>query len=178
MLNAPRLLVVDDDEVYRERLGVALRSRGYRVSTASGVEDALAAIAEEPFDRAVLDLRLGGRRSGLELLPALRGANPEIRAVVLTGYGSIPTAVDAIRLGAADYLAKPADADAIMAALESDARPPAIPETGVPSLDRVEWEHLQRVLADCGGNISQAARLLGIERRSLQRRLKKFPPPK
>ena len=178
MLKAPRLLVVDDDEAYRERLGRALQTRGYRVTVAAGVGDALAAIAEEPFERAVLDLRLAERRSGLELLPTLRGANPEIRAVVLTGYGSIPTAVDAIRLGAADYLTKPADADAIMAALESEARPSAIPETGVPSLDRVEWEHLQRVLAACGGNISKAARLLGIERRSLQRRLKKLPPAK
>ena len=126
---------------------------------------------------AVIDLRLDGE-SGLEVARALRARLPEIRILILTGYGSITTAVDAMRLGAVDYLSKPADTGQIEAALFS-APEVAVQEESeapVPSLERVEWEHMQRVLRDSGGNISATARKLGIERRTLQRKLQKYPP--
>lgn len=170
-----RLLIVDDDAAFRERLAAAFRRRNCDVTSAGSADEAGAAIRSGPFDRAILDLKLGGGQSGLDVLRELRQASPEARVVVLTGYGSIATAIDAMRIGAADYLAKPADADQIEAAL-SGRRAATLPEIPTPSLDRVEWEHLQRVLAECGGNITKAAKALGIERRSLQRRLQKLPP--
>ncbi|GAB4180225.1 MAG: response regulator [Terrimicrobiaceae bacterium] len=172
-----RLLIVDDDPVFRERLATAFRRRSYEVTTAGSAAEATTHIHAGEFDQAVLDLKLGGGPSGLDVLRDLRRASPNARVVVLTGYGSIATAIDAIRFGAADYLSKPADAEQILAALRGDGGH-APPEVSTPSLDRVEWEHLQRVLAECGGNISKAARVLGLERRSLQRRLRKLPPAK
>lgn len=171
------ILVVDDDEVFRRRLARAFEDRGYDVRTADGYDAAVAAAEEESPEQAVVDLRMEGR-SGLELVQALRRIDPSTRIVVLTGYGSIATALEAVRLGAAHYLTKPADVDAILAGfrrkdLGPDAPPAALAE--VPSLARVEWEHIHRVLADCEGNISEAARKLGIHRRSLQRKLSKYP---
>jgi two-component system response regulator RegA len=171
------LLLVDDDEVLRERLARALERRGYRVRTAANADEALALAREQPPKYAVIDLRMPGR-SGLEVLRELRLLDPGCQALVLTGYGSIPTAVEATRLGAVGYLQKPVDASDVVVALgrlEGTSDTEASPiET--PSLARAEWEHIQRVLADCGGNVSEAARRLGIHRRSLQRKLQKYPP--
>ena len=170
----PSILLVDDDEVLRERLAQAIRARGYEVRTAGSAEEALREAAKDSPEMAVLDLRMPGV-NGLELLKELRKHDPATRVLMLTGYGSIATAVQAVREGAVGYLPKPADADEIIAALNGTE---TAKERGVetPSLARAEWEHIQRVLADCGGNISEAARRLGIHRRSLQRKLHKYPP--
>ncbi len=174
----PALLLVDDDEVLRERLARAFRERDYEVRTAAGFDEALALARQDTPEFAVVDLRMPGR-SGLELVGALKELDPSTRILVLTGYGSIATAVDAIRLGAANYVPKPADVDDLIAAFERvEASDPSQPTRGyrAPSLARAEWEHIQRVLADCGGNISEASRRLGIHRRSLQRKLQRRPP--
>ena len=173
-----RILVVDDDEVFRERLASSLRRRGHEVMTAADLAQTMATASRFIPECAVIDLRLE-TDSGLLVARTLRDACPGVRVLVLTGYGSIATAVDAMRLGAVDYLSKPADTDQIEAALfgtapETEGESEAVPL--VPSLDRVEWEHMQRVLRDCGGNISETARRLGIERRTLQRKLQKNPP--
>ncbi|WP_373044346.1 response regulator transcription factor [Vulgatibacter sp.] len=170
------ILVVDDDATFRERLVRAFAARGLQARGAGDAEEAVAlALAESP-ELAVVDLRMPGR-SGLELVKELRAIDEATQVLVLTGYGSIATAVEAMRLGACNYLPKPADADEILAAF---AREPgtAAPAAEVASLARAEWEHINRVLADCGGNISQAARLLGLHRRSLQRKLAKYPVPR
>ena len=176
---AGTLLLVDDDEVFRERLGRALRARQLDVIAAADHDAALAAAGSHAIDYAVIDLRMPSG-SGLALIEPLLAAAPKARIVVLTGYGSIASAVDAIRLGAHDYLSKPADADQIIAALAGDGAPlPEAPTPGgspTPTLARAEWEHIQRVLNDSGGNISQASRRLGITRRTLQLKLKKYPP--
>ncbi|MEX1115240.1 MAG: response regulator [Akkermansiaceae bacterium] len=172
-----RILVVDDDTVFRDRLAASLGRRGHEVVAAVGLEEVEALLQQFSPDYAVLDLRLEGE-SGLSLARVLRERLPEIRILILTGYGSITTAVDAMRLGAADYLSKPADTDQIEAALFSrqTAAIAEESEAAVPSLERVEWEHMQRVLRDSDGNISATARKLGIERRTLQRKLQKYPP--
>jgi two-component system response regulator RegA len=172
---APTLLLVDDDEVYRERLARALRDRGFDVATAAGGEEAIAHARREAPELAVVDLRMPGA-SGIEVLEALRAVDPATRVLMLTGYGSIATAVEATRRGAVGYLSKPADADEIVAALTGRAGTDAGAEIDTPSLARAEWEHIQRVLTDCGGNVSETARRLGIHRRSLQRKLQKYPP--
>ena len=180
MEHKPSILVVDDDEVYRTRLGRAFVERGYEVRTAHDFDSALALARDESPEFAVLDLKMPGK-SGLELVQALREVDPATKMVVLTGYGSIATAIDAVRLGATYYLSKPADADDIVAAFARGEAPPLTPpetEYRAPSLARAEWEHINRVLSDCGGNISEAARRLGIHRRSLQRKLQKYPPNK
>jgi len=169
------LLLVDDDATLRERLARAMRERGYQVVTAAGGAEALARARQVRPAMAVVDLRMPGL-SGIEVLEALRALDPGMRVLMLTGYGSIATAVEATRRGAVGYLPKPVDADEILGALEGPgAESPARP-TETPSLARTEWEHIQRVLADCGGNVSEAARRLGIHRRSLQRKLQKYPP--
>jgi len=171
------ILIVDDQEIFRERLGRAFRDRGYDVRAAADGEEALASARDDSPEFAVVDLRMPGL-GGLEVVRELKEIDPATRVVVLTGYGSIATAVDAIRLGASNYLPKPADADDILAAFargESDPET-ASPEYKAPSLARTEWEHINRVLGDCRGNISEAARRLGIHRRSLQRKLKKLAP--
>jgi two-component system response regulator RegA len=169
----PSILLVDDDEVLRERLAQAIRARGYEVRTAGSAEEALREATRESPEMAVLDLKMPGM-SGLDLLRELRQHDPATRVLMLTGYGSIATAVQAVREGAVGYLPKPADADEILAALAGKEAAARAGDT--PSLARAEWEHIQRVLADCGGNISEAARRLGIHRRSLQRKLHKYPP--
>jgi two-component system response regulator RegA len=172
------LLVVDDDDVFRPRLARALADRGYDVRAAAGVAEALRLAREDSPELAVVDLRMPDG-TGLELVRDLIAIDPSTRIVVLTGYGSIATAVEAMRLGAANYLAKPADADDVIAAFERAEKPPLAAvdtEYTAPSLARAEWEHIHRVLGDCGGNISEAARRLGIHRRSLQRKLARWAP--
>jgi two-component system response regulator RegA len=173
---APSLLIVEDDAVLRVRLARAFRERGYEVREAPDGDAAIELAQADPPEHAVVDLRMPGR-SGLEVVQALKEADPSTVIVVLTGYGSIATALEAVRLGATHYLTKPANADEIIAAFaRGRSLPvPATDEASPPSLARVEWEHINRVLADCGGNVSQAARLLGIHRRSLQRKLSKYP---
>jgi two-component system response regulator RegA len=169
-----KILVADDDSPYRSRLCQALRDRGHEVAEAGTCAEALDVVAPFGPDHAVLDLRLPDG-TGLDLLTDLLAVHPDLRCIVLTGYGSIATAVEAVRQGAVDYLSKPADADEILRAFDPDAEgDPA--ESDAPSLHRVEWEHIQRVLADCDGNVSQAARVLGVHRRTLQRKLATRPP--
>ncbi len=179
-LSQPRetLLLVDDNEALRDRLARAFRDRGFEVATAGSVAEGEASARAQQPDLAVIDLRMGDG-IGLELLKRLKSISPETRAVIVTGYGSISTAVEATKLGAVNYVPKPADADDILEAFERGAQPPLTASTGeheVPSLARAEWEHIHRVLTDCGGNISRAARRLGIHRRTLQRKLDKYPP--
>jgi two-component system response regulator RegA len=171
------LLLVDDSDVFRGRLAKALRERGLEVATAANVDEALDVLKTRRFDRAVLDLKMPGR-SGLALLRLVREHDPSVRVVVLTGFGSVATAVEAMRLGAVNFVSKPADADEVLAAFDVDkvVESSVEPEMEVQSLARAEWEHIQRVLTECGGNISEAARRLGIHRRSLQRKLQKLAP--
>ena len=173
----PTLLLVDDDEVFRGRLAQAFRDRGYEVSTAGDFDDAVGQARAQSPELAVVDLRMPGK-TGLELVSALKQIDATTRIVVLTGYGSIATAIEAIRLGATHYLPKPADADEIIAAFDrnGDNSAGASQQVPTPTLARTEWEHIHRVLADCNGNISEASRRLGIHRRSLQRKLQKYPP--
>lgn len=176
--SAPTLLLVDDDRVFRERLGRALVSRGYDVRSADNADTALALARKDSPELAVVDLRMPGR-SGLDLVRELHALDAGTKIVVLTGYGSIATAVDAMKLGAAHYLTKPADADdlvATFARLGDVPDPTSGAEIAAPSLARAEWEHIHRVLADCDGNISEAARRLGLHRRSLQRKLARYAP--
>jgi len=174
----PLALVVDDDEVFRNRLCQALKQRNWDASPASGGEEALLIARERSPDLVLADLRMPGM-GGLDLVEQLRALDSSMTIIVLTGYGSIPTTITAMKKGADYYLSKPADADQILSVYETvraaPGQAPEMPET-VPTLARVEWEHMQRVIADCDGNISQAARLLGIHRRSLQRKLAKYPP--
>jgi two-component system, response regulator RegA len=175
---APTMLVVDDDARLREQLARALRGRGFEVGEAGDFDEALRVARTLEPEYAVVDLRMPGP-SGLALIRALRELDPETRIVVLTGYGSIATTIDAMRLGAVFYLQKPADADDVLVAFSrADAPPLASLASDVepPSLERVKWEHISRVLSDCAGNVSEAARKLGLHRRSLQRMLGKFPP--
>jgi two-component system, response regulator RegA len=175
MTDTRTLLVVDDDAAFRTRLVRALHERGFDASGAGTYDEAVSAASADSPEFALVDLRLPGK-SGLEVVQALKAIDHTTKIVVLTGYGSIATAVDSIRLGAASYLTKPVDADQICAAFEPGDIPSPV-STAVQTLARVEWEHIQRVLADCNGNVSQAARLLGIHRRSLQRKLWKHPAP-
>jgi len=172
--SAPSVLLVEDDERFRERLGRALTARGCDVRAVATVDEALAAARLESPELAVVDLKLPVG-SGLDVVRGLHAIDPTTRIVVLTGYGSIATALESVKLGATHYLTKPVDADQVLAAFEGRDVTQEPPTVEVPSLARVEWEHIQRILNDCDGNVSQAARLLGIHRRSLQRKLSKFP---
>ncbi len=167
------LLVVDDDLTYRTRLVRALADRGLTVTQAGSYEEAVQCAEADTPEMALVDLRLPGR-SGLDVVRRLKELDSTTSVVVLTGYGSIATAVESVRLGATTYLTKPVDADQILAALDG-LTPPAETLFATPSLARVEWEHIQRVLADCDSNVSEASRRLGIHRRSLQRKLAKYP---
>ena len=170
-------LVVDDDAAFRTRLVRALESRGLKAHAASNGADALELAATAKPQAAIVDMRMPGGMSGLDVVKELSAKHPEMQIVVLTGYGSIGTAVEAVRLGAINYLQKPLDTEEILAAFdEKEGEAGAHPAGDTPSLARVEWEHIQRVLADCEGNISLAARRLGLHRRSLQRKLGKLPP--
>jgi two-component system response regulator RegA len=172
------VLIVDDDETFRTRLGKALEDRDFEVRLAADPEEARRSAREDSPELAVVDLRMPGG-SGLDLVSDMTEIDATTRTVVLTGFGSIATALDAVRRGAVHYLTKPATVDEILAAF-AEADPDEGGESveapeSVPTLARVEWEHINRVLAECNGNISQAARLLGIHRRSLQRKLAKHP---
>jgi two-component system response regulator RegA len=177
--DGPLVLIVDDDQRLREQLARAFARRGYVPMVAADHDQAVALASEHEPEMAVIDLRMPGP-SGLELLRRLRQIDPETRVVMLTGYGSIATAIEAVKLGAVHYLQKPADADEILAAFEKDrgdTREGTVDaDVQVPSLERVKWEHMSRVLEDCGGNVSEAARKLKLHRRSLQRMLQKLPP--
>ena len=165
------LLIVEDDTPLRERLVRAMRDRGFEAQGVPDHSSALDVARQESPELALVDLRLPGE-SGLAVIRELKELDPSTVVVVLTGYGSIATAVESIKRGAASYLTKPADADQIVAAFDGTRLEE---NTEVPSLARVEWEYIQRVLADCEGNVLRAARALGIHRRSLQRKLSKYP---
>lgn len=168
-------LVVDDDPTFTRVLARALTRRGFNVSVARSVPEALERAQEIQPELASVDLKMEGA-SGLELIQGLKGINPEVRILILTGYASIATAVDAIKLGAVNYLPKPADADQILAALQQVAADAERPIAADPmSVDRLEWEHIQKVLSAHDGNISATARALGMHRRTLQRKLQKRP---
>ncbi len=169
---ALRILVADDDEPFPTRLARSLASRGHEVAAAGSADEALRVARAFRPNRAVIDLRMTDA-SGLDVLSELSREHPSLQSVLLTGYGSIATATEAVRRGALDYLTKPVDADDLLRAFLPGGDEPA---ATVPSLQRVEWEHIQRVLADCGGNVSKAARLLGLHRRTLQRKLAAAPP--
>ena len=171
----PSLLLVDDDEAFVRRLGKAMEKRGFSVDVALTVADGKAVATQRPPAYAVVDLRLEDG-NGLDVVETLRGRRPDSRIVVLTGYGAIATAVAAVKIGATDYLAKPADADDIVNALlaRGDALPP--PPENPMSADRVRWEHIQRVYELCDRNVSETARRLGMHRRTLQRILAKRSP--
>ena len=176
MTTMPDLLLVDDDEIFCAVLARAFERRGYSVRVAHSTDNALTLAAAKRPDYAVVDLRMPGA-SGLKLVEAMHRMSATTRIVVLTGYASIATAVDAIKLGATHYLAKPADADQILAAFGESAQAHADdPEVRPLSVDRLEWEHIQRVLNENQGNISATARALNMHRRTLQRKLSKNPP--
>lgn len=176
------ILVVDDDEILRSRLERAFAKRGLKVFSAACQKDALEVAAREHPNYAVLDIKMPDN-DGLGMLKELRKVSPETKAVILTGYGSIANAVQAVKIGAVNYVTKPADADQILHALGLSTgslpkveEPEGSPDLHPPSLAEAQWEHIHRVLADCGGNISEAARRLDIPRRTLQRKLKKMAP--
>lgn len=169
------LLIVDDDDTFRRVLSRSLTRRGFRVYQADSVIATRELLNNHRPTYTLLDLSMP-EESGLRLIPLLLECNSDMRIVVLTGYASIATAIEAIKLGAMHYLSKPADADDIMAALEQPAGDDSIDITAQPiPLNRVEWEHIQRVLNECEGNISETARRLGMHRRTLQRKLQKRP---
>jgi two-component system, response regulator RegA len=171
----PSLLIVDDDEAFISALSRAMQKRGFEVTTAHSAEDGFTIASKEPPEYAVVDLKMGGQ-SGLVLVRQLSQLQAGIKIIVLTGYASIATAVEAIKLGATHYLAKPVDADEIVAAFNKKQGDVEVELASNPlSVDRLEWEHLQRVLAENDGNISATARSLNMHRRTLQRKLSKNP---
>ena len=173
-VDRPSLLLVDDDETFRMVLSRALEKRGFAVISANSVEQALPLAKANPPEYAVVDLKMAGA-SGLVLIQALHELDSATRIVVLTGYASIATAVEAVKLGATQYLAKPANADEIVAAFGHSAST-ELPLNAQPtSVERLEWEHINRVLQEQQGNISATARLLNMHRRTLQRKLAKRP---
>lgn len=169
------LLIVDDDGPFLRRLGRAMESRGFSVDMAESVAEGRALINAAAPKYAVIDLRLGDG-NGLELIEAIREARDDTRIVMLTGYGNIATAVNAVKLGAIDYLAKPADADEVYAALTRQPGEKVEPPENPMSADRVRWEHIQRVYEMCDRNVSETARRLNMHRRTLQRILAKRAP--
>lgn len=170
-----RLLIIDDDETLRLVLDRAFSRRGFSVETAGNINDALQLAETKDFDKAIVDLKLADE-SGLQLIPQLIERQAALDIVMLTGYSSIATAVEAIKLGAINYLCKPADAEDILNAFEHrEGNPEADVNREPPSVNRLEWEHIQKVLAEHNGNISATARALGMHRRTLQRKLQKKP---
>ena len=169
------LLIVDDDRPFSTRLARAMEGRGFQVRVAESVADGIAAVETQAPAYAVIDMRLGDG-NGLDVIARLKERRPEARGVVLTGYGNIATAVTAVKLGAYDYLAKPADADEIYAALLAQPGERADPPENPMSADRVRWEHIQRVYELCSRNVSETARRLNMHRRTLQRILAKRAP--
>ena len=166
------LLIVDDDKPFLTRLARAMETRGFQVETAESVEEAVAKARAHPPAYAVVDMRLGDG-NGLDVVAAIREKRTDSRTIILTGYGNIATAVTAVKLGAVDYLSKPADADDVFAALTRSAGERAAPPENPMSADRVRWEHIQRVYEMCERNVSETARRLNMHRRTLQRSLSK-----
>ncbi len=173
--NDKSLLIVDDDNPFRERLARSMEKKGFQVSQAEGVKKGIEAVKSKKPAFAVVDLRLGDG-NGLEVVKEIQKLNSESRIVMLTGYGNIPTAVAAIKEGAIDYLAKPADADDVEKALLADPNSKAAPPENPMSADRVKWEHIHRVFELCNRNVSETARRLKMHRRTLQRILSKRSP--
>ena len=169
------LLIVDDDDPFRNRLGRAMESKGFKVSLAKSVEEGLISTRKSPPAFAVVDLRLLDG-NGLDVIEEIHKLKPESRVVMLTGYGNLPTAVSAVKAGAIDYIAKPADAEDIEAALLAEPNSKAQPPENPMSADRVKWEHIQRVFELCNRNVSETARRLKMHRRTLQRILSKRSP--
>ncbi len=169
------LLIVEDDKPFLTRLARAMEGRGFIVETAESVEEAVAKARAKPPAYAVVDMRLADG-NGLDVVAAIREKRQDARAIILTGYGNIATAVTAVKLGAVDYLSKPADADEIFAALTRSAGERAAPPENPMSADRVRWEHIQRVYEMCERNVSETARRLNMHRRTLQRILAKRAP--
>jgi two-component system response regulator RegA len=172
------ILLVDDEDLFRDRLARAFNRRGFTVLTAADFNQAMEKVRAHHPPLAVVDLKMPGK-SGLELIAAARAVVADMRIIVLTGYGSIATATEAVRMGALSYLPKPADVDDILATFAKDpdlGLTVAQGEFSAPSLARAEWEHINRVLHDCDGNISLAAKKLDLHRRTLQRKLQKYPP--
>jgi two-component system response regulator RegA len=174
-IGAPSILIVDDESIVRNALVRAFRYRGHEVRSAASCEEARQIIDQQPPDLAVVDLMMPDG-SGLDVLRHLKAISPAARVVVLSGYGSLATAVEAVQLGAANFLSKPAEPDEILAAFDAPSEPDAPHAFQPRSLARTEWEYIQRVLAACNGNVSEAARWLRIPRRSLQRKLRRHPP--
>ena len=169
------LLIVEDDKPFLQRLASAMQTRGFNVTTAESVTEGLQKLEHAAPAFAVVDMRLGDG-NGLDVISALKRSRPDARAIILTGYGNIATAVTAVKLGAVDYLAKPADADEVVAALTYDGTSKALPPENPMSADRVRWEHIQRVYELCERNVSETARRLNMHRRTLQRILAKRAP--
>ena len=169
------LLIVEDDKSFLQRLARAMESRGFTVAIAESVAEGLHEVEKSPPAYAVVDMRLADG-TGLDVISALKKRRPDARGIILTGYGNIATAVTAVKLGAVDYLSKPADADDVVAALIAiEGRKPEPPENPM-SADRVRWEHIQRIYELCGRNVSETARRLNMHRRTLQRILAKRAP--
>ncbi|CAN7166932.1 MULTISPECIES: ActR/PrrA/RegA family redox response regulator transcription factor [Phyllobacterium] len=171
----PTLLLVDDDKPFLQRLARAMETRGFTVAIADSVEAGLASVKTHAPAYAVVDMRLGDG-NGLDIIEAIRARREDTRAVILTGYGNIATAVNAVKLGAIDYLSKPADADEVFAALTRRSGEKVAPPENPMSADRVRWEHIQRVYEMCDRNVSETARRLNMHRRTLQRILAKRAP--
>jgi len=169
------LLIVEDDKSFLQRLARAMESRGFIVTTAESVADGLLQVERAAPAFAVVDMRLGDG-NGLDVISAMKKRRPEARAIILTGYGNIATAVNAVKLGAVDYLAKPVDADDVVAALLAGDNKRIEPPENPMSADRVRWEHIQRIYELCGRNVSETARRLNMHRRTLQRILAKRAP--
>ena len=173
--NSPSLLLVDDDKLFAQTMGQALSKRGFAAQVAHNVDEAIVLSRDNPPEFATVDLNMPGK-SGLELIQHLIELDGDTRIVVLTGYASITTAVEAIKLGAIHYLAKPADADQVLAAFNLKDGDASVAISNQPlSVNRLEWEHIQKVLKENDGNISATARSLGMYRRTLQRKLAKKP---
>src|SRR5579864_2269840 len=169
------LLIVEDDKSFLQRLARAMETRGFVVTTAESVADGLLQVEKAPPAFAVVDMRLGDG-NGLDVISAMKKRRPDARAIILTGYGNIATAVNAVKLGAVDYLAKPVDADDVVAALLAFDNKKIEPPENPMSADRVRWEHIQRIYELCGRNVSETARRLNMHRRTLQRILAKRAP--
>jgi two-component system response regulator RegA len=173
--NDKSLLIVDDDNPFRERLARAMEKKGFEVSQAESVKKGIETVKTKKPTFAVVDLRLNDG-NGLEIVKVIQNSNPNSRIIMLTGYGNISTAVAAIKQGAIDYLAKPADADDVEKALLADPNKKAEPPENPMSADRVKWEHIHRVFELCNRNVSETARRLKMHRRTLQRILSKRSP--
>ena len=173
--NERTLLIVEDDRSFLQRLAKALEQRGFTVATAESVADGLLQVESAAPAFAIVDMRLGDG-NGLDVISALKRRRPEARGIILTGYGNIATAVNAVKLGAVDYLAKPVDADDVVAALLAQDNAKIEPPENPMSADRVRWEHIQRIYELCGRNVSETARRLNMHRRTLQRILAKRAP--